>query len=275
MTASRREAIAALVALTGSGAWPSQAQGLSIGTVPSAQMPTPADGTRRLQIVMLAHPDMTALDLVAPQLIFATVGNVEVQVVWKDSAPVLTDSDLQIAPTTRFDQAARAPDLLFVPGGLKGTTAMLHDPEVLDFVRSVGDAARWVTSVCTGSLLLGAAGLLRGYRATSHWYVRDLLPLLDAEPVNERVVQERNRITGAGVTAGIDLALTISAALRGEAHARRQQLVFEYAPRPPFASGTPELAGTDLTTSVLQAHQAAIDAARLAVVQARPKQPNS
>lgn len=275
MTASRREAIAALAAIAGAAAWSSQAQGQSIGTSPSAQLPTPVDGTRRLQIVMLAHPDMTALDLVGPQLIFATLGNVEVQVVWKDTVPVLTDSGLQIVPTTRFDQAARAPDLLFVPGGLKGTTAMLRDPEVLDFVRDVGGAARWVSGVCTGSLLLGAAGLLRGYRATSHWYVRDLLTLLDAEPVNERVVQDRNRITGAGVTAGIDLALTISATLRGEAHARRQQLVFEYAPRPPFASGTPELAGADLTASVLQVRKPAIDAARLAVLQARPKPPHS
>lgn len=266
MNRSRRDVLGAMAGLAGTGLGaPAQAQ---------ASAPAPDPGTR-LQIVMLAHPDMTALDLVAPQLVFATLGNAEVQVVWKDTEPVTTDSGLRIVPTTRFADAATAPDVLFVPGGLKGTTAMLRDTEVLRFVQRCGEASRWVTSACTGALLLGGAGLLRRYRATSHWYVRELLPLLDAVPVNQRVVRDRNRITGAGVTAGMDLALALSALLRGEGHARRQQLLFEYAPQPPFASGTPEEAGAELTRSIQVSRQAPIEAARAAVAQLLPLRPAS
>lgn len=269
MNRSRRDVLGAVAGLAGSalGAPAAQAQ---------AQAPVPApDPGARLQIVMLAYPDMTALDLVAPQLVFATLGHADVQLVWKDTEPVTTDSGLRIVPTTRIADAARAPDVLFVPGGLKGTTALLRDTEVLQFVQRCGEASGWVTSVCTGALLLGAAGLLRGYRATSHWYVRDLLPLLDATPVNQRVVRDRNRVTGAGVTAGMDMALALSALLRGEGHARRQQLVFEYAPQPPFNSGTPEEAGVELSRSVRLSRQAAIEAARQAVAQLLPIRPAS
>ncbi|AKJ30155.1 DJ-1/PfpI family protein [Caldimonas brevitalea] len=229
----------------------------------------PATGDQRLQVVMLAHPDMTALDLVGPQLIFATMPPVDVHVVWKDQQPVMTDSGLAVMPTSTLDQAPATPDVLFVPGGLKGTTALLSDPQVLSFLRSRGSSARYIAGVCTGGLLLGAAGLLRGYQATAHWYVRDLLPVFDAIAVDRRVVQDRNRITGGGVTAGIDLALTLSALLRGDEHARTQQLVFEYAPEPPFSSGTPQSAGPALTAKVLRRRHAAIEQTRLAVHEAR------
>lgn len=262
LATSRRDAIAALSGLAALLA----GTGSRAADAPSPAPPaSSAPAGERLTIVMLAHPDMTALDLVAPQLVFATLGNVDVQIAWKDEQPVVTDSGLAIVPNTRFDRASAAPDLLFVPGGLKGTTAMIRDAQVLDFVKSRGAAARWVTSVCTGSLLLGAAGLLRGKRATSHWYVRDLLPLVQAKPVNERVVRDGHLITGAGVTSGMDFALTVSAALRGEAHAKRQQLVFEYAPQPPFEGGTPERSGPELTNAILQTRRPAIDAARAAL----------
>lgn len=244
---------------------------------PSAAVPAPGDSRLesltvdgpRLQVVMLVHPDMTALDLVGPQLIFATLQNVDVHLAWKDLSAVSTDSGLRILPTVALDAAPSAPDILFVPGGLKGTTAMMLDAQVIGFLRSLGSRARYVTSVCTGALLLGAAGLLRGYRATSHWYVRDTLAVFDAVPVDERVVVDRNRVTGGGVTAGLDMALTLSAILRGDEFARTQELLFEYAPTPPFACGTPELAGESLTAQVLQRRRLAIEAATQAAAQAR------
>jgi len=126
----------------------------------------------------------------------------------------------------------------------------MHDDEALAWVRSVGEKAQWVTSVCTGSLILGAAGLLEGYRATSHWAWRDYLKLFGAEPVAERVVFDRNRVTGGGVTAGIDFALALTAQIAGEDYARAVQLGLEYDPHPPFDSGTPAKAGEQLVKRV-------------------------
>lgn len=270
MNSDRRQALSALSALCALAAL-----GTSATTDAIAQA-SPASGhpstpRPRLQIAMLVHPDMTALDLVAPQLVFATLGDADTHLVWKDLSPVTTDSGLKILPSTTFTDAPAAPDILFVPGGLKGTTALLQDEDTLHFLRERGASARWVTGVCTGVLLLGAAGLLRGHRATAHWYVRDLLPTFDATPVAQRVVVDRNRVTGGGVTAGIDMALTLSALLRGEAHARLQTLLFEYAPQPPFASGTPELAGQALTATVRERRGPAIDAARQAAQKARDR----
>jgi cyclohexyl-isocyanide hydratase len=126
---------------------------------------------------------------------------------------------------------------------------MQHEA-TLDWIREVGSRAQWVTSVCTGSLLLGAAGLLRGYRATSHWAWREHLVAFGAEPVAERVVFDRNRVTGGGVTAGIDFALALTAAIRGEEHARMVQLSLEYDPAPPFDSGSPEGAGPEMVAAL-------------------------
>ena len=273
MPLDRRSALRALTTLTalGGAGLLNTAHGAAAGAASTSPEKTgagPAAGAP-LQIVMLIHPDMTALDLVAPQLVFATMPGAAVHLVWKDLSPVTTDSGLKILPTLRLEDAPAAPDLLFVPGGLKGSTALMQDPRVLDFLRSRGAAARWVTSVCTGGLLLGAAGLLQGYRATTHWYVHDVLPVFGATAVDERVVVDRNRITGAGVTAGIDMALTVSAALHGEAFAQRQTLVFEYAPQPPFATGTPGMAGQALAEQVLQRRRPAIEFARRVAEQAR------
>jgi cyclohexyl-isocyanide hydratase len=161
---------------------------------------------------MLMYPLMTAMDFVGPQLFFATLGNVEVHMVAATMATVVTDTDLAIMPTATFATApsAATTDLLFVPGGSEGTLACLSDAAVLDFVKTRGATAKYVTSVCTGSLILAVAGLLRGYRATSHWVASDLLSKWGATPVNQRAVIDRNLITGGGVTAGLDLGLHIA-----------------------------------------------------------------
>jgi cyclohexyl-isocyanide hydratase len=156
---------------------------------------------------------------------------------------VSAEPKLTIQPTHSFADVRESPDVLFVPGGLRGTAACLEDPEILSFIRRVGASARFVTSVCTGSLVLGAAGLLRGYRATGYWPTLHLLPPLGASVGKERVVFDRNRITGGGITAGLDFGLIVAAAIRGEDWAKTIQLMLEYAPAPPFNAGTPETAG--------------------------------
>ena len=196
---------------------------------------------------MLVYPRFTALDLVGPQLIFAGLGNTTVHLVWKDREIITTDTGIPIQPTTTFADCPDDLAILCVPGGGSGTVALLDDEVVLDFLRRKAATAGLITSVCTGSLVLGAAGLLRGYRATSHWVTRDLLPRFGAIPVAERVVEDRNRITGAGVTAGIDFGLRIAARLRGDAYAQAIQLNAEYDPQPPFSAGNPDRAPAEVT----------------------------
>lgn len=195
------------------------------------------------RIGFLLYPHVTQLDLTGPAQFLSLMSDTEVRLVWKDTAPVMTDAGFAILPTDSF---AGCPDLdmVCVPGG-GGQPAVMGDPDVLGWLKRQGSQARYVTSVCSGSLLLGAAGLMAGYRAAAHWSCRDLLAAFGATPVAERVVKDRNRITGGGVTAGIDFALTVIAELRGEAEAKAIQLVYEYAPQPPFDSGTPEAAGPE------------------------------
>src|SRR5207248_1326812 len=162
----------------------------------------------------------------------------------KSKEPIPTDCGFAILPTATLDEIDRA-DILCVPGGI-GCVDVMEDDEALSWVRRVGESADWVTSVCTGSLILGAAGLLRGYRATSHWAWRDSLALFGAEPVAERVVFDRNRVTGGGVTAGMDFGLALIGAIRGSEHAEMVQLGLEYDPKPPFDAGSPERAGVQL-----------------------------
>ena len=197
-----------------------------------------------LSVAFLLYPEFTQLDLTGPAQVLSRLGRVELHYVSKASAPVPTDAGFAIVPTATFREVAEA-DILCVPGGISCVDAM-EDDETLDWVRSIGAEARWVTSVCTGSLILGAAGLLDGYRAACHWAWRDHLALFGAEPVAERVVFDRNRVTGGGVTAGIDFALALTAAIRGESHARIVQLALEYDPAPPFDSGSPERASEAL-----------------------------
>ena len=208
--------------------------------------PGPIPDDRPVRIAMLLFPGLTALDLVGPQDLLAGLAPGSLHLVAETAGPVTSDTGLSLIATHSFETCPRDLDVLFVPGG-DGTPAQMRNARLLDFLRDRAGRAAWVTSVCTGSLILGAAGLLRGYRATSHWCVRDaVLPLLGAEPVGERVVVDRNRMTGAGISAGLDLGLALAARLRGAAYARTAQLVAEYAPDPPFRAGTPAQAGPEV-----------------------------
>lgn len=233
----------------------------------TAAAQVPPRGNGRPRIVFLVHPGMVLLDLVGPLTVFNVMG-ADIQLAWKEIAPVATDVGLPVLPTARFEDIAPGADMLCIPGGLGGSIAMMEDAAALRFVAMQGEAARWVTSICTGGLVLGAAGLLRGRRATTHWYVRDLLPLFGAEPVAERVVTDGNRVTGGGVTAGLDFGLRLAAELAGEEAARRVQLVLEYAPAPPFHAGSPEGAGQALTDDVLARRGPVLTAARSAAERA-------
>jgi cyclohexyl-isocyanide hydratase len=193
-----------------------------------------------LQIGILIYPDVTQLDATGPAQFLARLPGAKLHMIWKTRDPVPTDAGFSIVPTTTFAECPRL-DVICVPGGF-GQVALMTDPETLDFLRTQAATARYVTSVCTGSLVLGAAGLLKGYRSACHWAWRDLLKDFGATPVAERVVRDRNRISGGGVTAGIDFGLTLAAELVGEEAAKTLQLSFEYDPQPPFNSGSPEKA---------------------------------
>ena len=225
------------------------------------------------QIAMLIYPGMTPLDLVGPQQAFGYTRGCKVDLVAESMDPIVTDIGLKILPTTTIDKLKDAVDLIFVPGGGKGTIAQMSNPVVLNFLNAKGHSARWVTSVCSGSLVLGAAGLLRGYKATSHWAVREVLPLLGASLAAGRVVEDRNRITAGGVTAGIDFGLTLVAKLRGEDYARAVELMLEYDPHPPFRSGPPELAREDTSIFATRFYDPLLESARAAAETARAKWP--
>ncbi|QNQ09460.1 DJ-1/PfpI family protein [Sphingomonas alpina] len=193
-----------------------------------------------IRIAFLLFPDVTQLDLTGPAQVLSRLGNATIDLVAATRDPVATDAGFALLPTATFEDAVQ-PDILCIPGGF-GVTDASEDAAAMAWVRSAAADAIWVTSVCTGALLLGAAGLLRGYRATTHWAQHHHLAAFGAIPVHERVVFDRNRVTGGGVTAGIDFGLALTAAIRGEDHARLVQLSLEYDPAPPFDAGSPERA---------------------------------
>jgi len=205
-----------------------------------------------MNIAMLVYPGMTLLDLVGPLQAWSLWPGASIQTVAGSREPVPTDSAAVLVPTQDFDGAFEAPDILFAPGGTAGTFAAMQDEATLAWLRDRGARSGWITSVCTGALVLGAAGLLDGYRATTHWAALDLLPQFGATVVRERWVIDRNRATGGGVTAGIDFGLALMAELAGDDIARQTQLALEYAPAPPFEAGTPDQAGPELTRAVLE-----------------------
>jgi putative intracellular protease/amidase len=190
------------------------------------------------QIAMLMYPGMTVMDLIGPQCMFGSLMGAKVHLVAKTLEPVTSDAGVTIVPTATFDTCPRNLDVLFTPGGTDGTLAAAADHETLAFMADRGSRAKYVTSVCSGSLILGAAGLLKGYRATSHWSCRNALAGFGAIPTDARVVQDRNRITGAGVTAGLDFGLMMIGKLRSRFYAECTQLVSEYDPHPPFNAGS-------------------------------------
>lgn len=213
--------------------------------VPQAQTAAPppkvSSGSGEVLAIVL-YPKFTLLDAIGPHHIFASLMGARTLLVAKTRDPVATDTGVSIAPNATFADCPEELTALCVPGGTLGTLEAMEDPELQAFVRSRGEKAKWLTSVCTGALVLGAAGLLRGYKATTHWMVHELLAELGATPVKERVVRDRNRMTGGGVTAGIDMALTLAIELRGKPYAEMVQLLAEYAPAPPLDAGRPETA---------------------------------
>ena len=201
-----------------------------------------------LRIGMLLFPNFTQLDLTGPFELLSAMENTQIDLVSKNLSPVVSNRNLGILPTITYEDTEQY-DVLFVPGG-NGVDTLMEDRQVLEFLKSQAASAKFVTAVCTGTLVLGAAGLIRGYRATTHWLSLDLLPIFGAIPVSTRVVVDRNRVTGGGVTAGIDFALQLIAKLRGEDLAKKIQLNLEYNPDPPFRSGHPSVAEPALVAQV-------------------------
>lgn len=193
-----------------------------------------------LSIGLLVFPKVQQLDLTGPYEIFASLPGATVHLIWKTLDPIVSATGLVLVPDTPMAECP-ALDVLCVPGGV-GVNALMEDAEVLGFLRDRSVSARFVTSVCTGALVLAAAGLLDGKRATTHWASHDFLPRLGAVPDVARVVTDGRLISGGGVTAGIDMALTVAAELVGRSEAETVQLSLEYAPAPPFDSGRPETA---------------------------------
>jgi cyclohexyl-isocyanide hydratase len=198
--------------------------------VPNHAPPVPAT-VPPLTIGMVLFPGFTLLDLDGPQAALGISGHT--LLLWKTLEPVATDGGISLNPTTTFAECPDELDMLFVPGGF-GTNSAMRDEEIVAFLAEAGARARYVTSVCSGSLLLGMAGLLDGYRAATHWAAYAALEALGVDAAKKRVVVDRNRCTGGGVTAGIDFSLTLLAQLRGEQIAKLAQLTMEYDPQPPF-----------------------------------------
>jgi len=214
-------------------------------------------------IGLLLFPDITQLDMTGPYEVFTKFPNAVVHLVAKSLAPVAANGGMKILPTTTLASCPQL-DIVCVPGGA-GMNALLNDTETLDFLRRQAAGAKYLTSVCTGALVLGAAGLLRGRRAATHWMSREMLAEFGAIPVAERVVKDGNVITGGGVTAGIDFALVVAAEAFGEELAKSIQLGIEYDPHPPFHAGSPEGAGP-LITAKARAAAAGRQAERAAAV---------
>lgn len=201
-----------------------------------------------LHIGFLVFPQITQLDFTGPLQVFSRVPGATVHLIWKSCEPVKSDTVLTITPTITFADCPQL-DVICVPGGY-GTDDLMLDDEVLDFLRKQAPGAKYVTSVCTGSTVLAAAGLLQGYRASTHWSALEALPLLGATPSRDRVCVDRNRMTGGGVTAGIDMALTLVSHLIDRPTAEGIQLGIEYNPAPPFNAGSPETAPADVLAAL-------------------------
>jgi len=207
-----------------------------------------------MKIAMLVYPGMTPLDLLGPLQTWSQMPDAEIQIVWKNTDPVMTDVGMAVVPTHSFADAFKNPDIIFAPGGRKPTIDLTQDTETMAFLKSRGENATWVTSVCTGALLLGAAGLLDGYKATTHWAAIPFLEGFGAIPTEGRYVIDRNRATGGGVTAGIDFGLAMVAEIAGKETAQMIQLAMEYSPQPPFKSGTPSEAPPEILQKVLDGY---------------------
>ncbi|GGW78668.1 glutamine amidotransferase [Streptomyces lucensis JCM 4490] len=198
-----------------------------------------------MRIAMVVYDRFTALDVVGPYEILSRLPDVRLDFVAERPGPVRTDTGFLAVTADRALDEVTGPDVVVVAGG-PGTFGQLRNPALLEWLRAVDETSTWTTSVCSGSLLLGAAGLLRGRRATSHWAALDLLKEYGAEPTGERVVTDGKYVTAAGVSAGIDMALTLVGRIAGDEHAQAVQLLTEYDPQPPYDAGSPEKAPAHL-----------------------------
>lgn len=219
-----------------------------------------------MKIACFLYPNFTSLDLIGPITVWQFVPGVQFEFIAAERGPVSTDTGLMFSATHSYAEASPNPDVVFVPGGAKPTFDALGDQALLDTIARLGASASWVSSVCTGSLLLAAAGLLQGYRAACHWYPREWLQKFGATPSDARVEIDRNRATGGGVTSGIDFALQMIGQWGGEGAGRLVELIIEYAPQPPYGTGRPELADAPTLSTARQLmavefSQAAIDQA--------------
>jgi cyclohexyl-isocyanide hydratase len=256
MTITRRDlgaVLAGLSAMTNGSGFAQQpshtdaANPVAAGHKPAHDMHSmPQHWFGKEQIGLLIYPSFTALDMVGPHYMLTNLMGATTHIIAKTKDPVVSDTGLVFTPSITFEECPKDLDVLFVPGGSSGTLMAIRDPDTVQFVSERGKSARFVTSVCTGSLILGAAGLLNGYRATSHWMTLSLLEQLGATPESNRVVIDRNRITGAGVTAGIDFGLFLVSQMRDQKYAETVQLLAEYDPDPPFNSGNPKKASPDV-----------------------------
>lgn len=202
-----------------------------------------------MTIGMLLFDNFTQLDLTSPYEVFGRLPNTRVLLVSENVEAIKCDLGMKILSDTTFDNCPPL-DIIFVPGG-PGVSGAMENDKLISFLKKQALTAQYITSVCTGALVLAAAGLLKGYRATTHWLSLDLLPLFDGVSVdNQRVVVDRNRITGGGVTAGIDFGLTLVATVFSEKLAKEIQLMMEYNPQPPFNCGSPNTAEVDMVSQV-------------------------
>ena len=195
-----------------------------------------------MKVVALVYPGMTALDLVGPVQAWSFLPGFDIQYVWRKPGAMRSDCGLSVVATHGFADAWSDPDVLVTGGGGKPTLDLLGDAELAAFLADRGARTRWVCSVCTGALLLGAAGLLRGYRAATHWSARDALQGFGAEASDDRICIDRNRLTGGGITAGVDFGIAVAGHWMGTETGKVLELVMEYAPQPPYGTGRPELA---------------------------------
>jgi cyclohexyl-isocyanide hydratase len=207
-------------------------------------------GKMSLDITFLLYPGVTQLDLTGPFEVWNRLPEARIHLAWKSLEPVVSDSGLTLTPTSTL-QTTKSADVLCVPGGA-GQIDLMEDGEVVDFIERIGTKAPFLTSVCVGSFLLGAAGLLQGYRATTHWASLPLLGHYGALPVSDRVVSDRNRITGAGVTAGIDLALTVVETIASKDLAEQIRIGLEYDPPAHTQGGHPRSARPEITERLKQ-----------------------
>ncbi len=216
---------------------------------------------QQIKIGFLVYPDVVQLDIMGAYQVLAFSPQTTIYLIGKTLTPISSNEGLIITPTTTIDNCPPL-DVICVPGGGIGQVEVMKDAEIISFLQQQATTAKYITSVCTGSLILATASLLKGYKATCHWAFREQLAWLGVEVVPERIVVDRNRLTGAGVTSGIDFSLTLLSLLFGEDVAKMAQLMMEYNPQPPFDAGNPEAADQEIVKSLLELGKPLIEAFR-------------